>query len=104
MIARATVSPPTPESNTPIARSSLMPSGLPPQRLRDLLLRAFELRRPRLRGEVLPSAVGKETDDVRAIEVRGDPSRNVHDRARGDAGEDALLLGEVAVLVKCVGG
>src|SRR4051794_1286739 len=104
MIARATVSPPTPESNTPIARSSLTSLALPPERLRDLLLRLLELRRPGLRGEVLPSAVGKETDDLRAVELRCDASRDVHDGAGGDAGEDALLLRELTVRAQRIGG
>src|SRR5436190_11569912 len=109
MIARATVSPPTPESNTPIARSSLMSAfplhePLPPEGLRDLLLRLLEFRRPGLGGEVLPTTVGEEAHDVRGLELRGDAPRDVHDRARGDAGEDALLLGEVAVRAQGVGG
>src|SRR4051812_35705434 len=109
MIARATVSPPTPESNTPIARSSLMPplplrEALPPEGLRDLFLRLLELRSPGLRGEVLPTTVGEETHDVRGLDLRGDAARDVDDRAGGDPGEDALLLGEIAVRAQRVGG
>src|SRR4051812_37756265 len=104
MIARATVSPPPPESNTPIARSSLMSFALPPERLRDLLLRLVELRRPRLRGEVLPSPVGEETDDLGVVELRRDPAHDVQDGAGGDAGEDALPFGELAVRAERIGG
>src|SRR5436190_1051821 len=73
MIARATVRPPTPESNTPIARSSLIGGRLPPERLRDLLLRLLELGRPGLRREVLPAAVGEEAHDVGVVQLRRDP-------------------------------
>src|SRR3990170_6173118 len=93
-IARTTVSPPTPESNTPTARGLL--TGSPPQGLRDALLGAFELGGPGLGRQVFPSPVGKQAHDLGSLELGRDPLRDVDHGARGDAGEDRLLLGELA--------
>src|SRR5205085_11387354 len=103
--ARATVRPPRPESNSPIGLASLMlaptwtrrgapPMGppSPPQRLLDLLASQILVRRPRLRGQVLPAAVGQQAHDVSPVHARRYPLRHVQHGARGDPREDALLL------------
>src|SRR4051794_13710136 len=47
-------------------------------------------------GEVLPAVVGDDEDDVALVELGGDAVRDAGDRARGDAGEDALLVEQLA--------
>src|SRR5438874_12548165 len=101
MIDRTTVRPPSPESNTPIGRRSLIGvprpldgkvpllSWSPPQRSLDLLLGNLQVGRPRSRGQVLPAPVGEQADDLRPVEIAGHSQRRVEHRAGGDAREDA---------------
>ena len=45
---------------------------------------------PELGREVLPAAVGQDADDDALVELGGEPARDVRDRTRRDAGEQAL--------------
>src|SRR2546421_312541 len=47
-------------------------------------------------GEVLPAVVADHEDDVALVELAGDAHRDRGDRARGDPGEQALLLEQLA--------
>src|SRR5947207_96673 len=94
MMARTTVRPPSPESNTPMGRASL--TGSPPQGPLDLLLGELEVGGPRARREVLPSPVGEEAHHVARLDPTGHPDGGVHHRARRDPGENALTSRQVA--------
>ena len=93
-IARATVSPPTPESKTPIGRSS--PTRYHHRDSSTPFSAAVRSSCPGLGGQVLPAAVGEQADDVARLELRRDPLCDVDDGAARDAGEDPLPLGQLA--------
>src|SRR5437763_1005747 len=52
------------------------------------------VHRPRVdaRRQVLPAVVAHDEHDVALVELFGDPHGDRGNRARGDAGEDALLV------------
>src|SRR3954451_22175439 len=48
------------------------------------------------RGQVLPAVVADDEDDVALVQLAGDAHGDRRDGARGDAGEDALLVEQPA--------
>src|SRR3954471_16710807 len=69
--------------------------GLPPDggvQVLDL----FDGARVDAAGEVLPAVVADDEDDVALVHLVGDPHRDRRDRAARDAGEDALLVEQLA--------
>src|SRR3990172_12878566 len=75
--------------------AACIPRSLPPDLVFDVLGEVFVVGGPELGAEVLPAAVGEETDDVAGVEALGDALGGLHDGAGGDAGEDAFLLGQL---------
>src|SRR5438552_5486700 len=95
--ARATVSPPTPESNMPMGLSSIRSHAnrrLPHQRAGQTLDDIVEIVGPRAGGEVLPPAFGEECDNVAAFHTLRRLDGTTDRRARRDSGEDRLFLGQ----------
>src|SRR5947209_11846267 len=113
-MARATVSPPTPESKTPIGASAPViaapyPAPGAPRIQRgwgpgrsgpELGVQAggglFQVAGVGAGGQVFPPGVADDDDDVGRVAgascLFGDGHRGVQDPAGGDAGEDALDL------------
>src|SRR5215212_6826637 len=99
MTARATVSPPTPESKMPMGRWSMVEDdtaagdpgrGLGPQLAAEAGLGGVRVGPVGAGGQVLPAAVGGEDDDVGPLQAFGHPQGDVQDGPGGDAGEQAL--------------
>src|SRR5262245_31950818 len=102
MTARATVSPPTPESKMPMGRASMGKDdtagggpgrALGPQLAAEASLGGLRVGPVGAGGQVFPAAVGGEDDDVGPVEPLGHPQGDVQDGPGGDAGEHALGRG-----------
>src|SRR5215213_1384174 len=93
--ARATVSPPTPESKMPMGRGSMTEddtgaraarcSG--PELAAEAGLGGLRVGAVGAGGEVLPAAVGGQDDDLGLVKGLGHPQGDVQDGPGGDAGE-----------------
>src|SRR5262245_47170129 len=64
---------------------------LPEDAAVEPLLHCLVVVAPQAGGEVLPAAVRDDADHRAALHAAGDLDADVHDRARGDPREDALL-------------
>src|SRR5690606_33065185 len=69
--------------------------GSPPELLLHVLHDLLVGPRPQTGREVLPAAVCQQADDVAGLDALCRTLRRSHDRAAGDAGEDARALREV---------
>src|SRR4051812_17852088 len=79
----------------PPTYSQQMKLRLPPQRRLERLDLLDRLGVQAAR-EILPAVVGDDEDDVALVELPGDAVCDARDRARRDAGEDALLVEQLA--------
>src|SRR4029453_7821865 len=104
MTARATVSPPTPESKMPMGRGSMTGDdtaaagpgrGLGPQLAAEAGLGGVRVGPVGAGGQVLPAAVGREDDDLGPLQALGHPQGDLQDGPGGDAGGHPLGGGQL---------
>src|SRR6266571_1566284 len=82
--------------STTISSSGPTWKGISPPHRGVEVLHLVHRQRVDAAGEVLPAVVGHDEDDVALVELAGDPHRHRRDGPGRNAGEDALVVEQLA--------